>query len=360
MESQNVSKTPSRLVAALLATSVFLSMAAPVEARVGGGRSSSSSSMSRSSGSYNAPATAPSRVGGGSASGMQRPEVMDRVRSGQSGAAPGAQPGGFAAPAAGAAGAGAAGAAGAQAARPGSSGWVAPALTGAAVGAVAGYALSEATRPNAPAGGGNYNNGNNGNGGAMGPVDGAGNAIAPGYGAPASHSGGNGFLWLLAGLLGVGAFYLWRRNSAARASVGSVGGNNAFRTASVPPAGTPIGYGPEAEELQRFAPAFFKTMQDVNNAGNVVELSKYATPMMFEQMKLDIESRGGPANTQVIDMRAEVVDFTRNADGTQVASLRYLGHVSESADRAAEPVDEVWHLIRERGDGWRLAGIEQV
>ncbi|WP_176256699.1 Tim44 domain-containing protein [Derxia lacustris] len=353
-----MSKTPSRLVAALIATSVVLSVAAPAEARVGSGRSSSAGASRSSSSSY-AVAPSSSRVGSGGASGMQRPEVMNRVR-GQD--AQPAQAGGYAAPAAGAAAAPAGAAAGAPA-RSGSS-WVAPALAGAAVGAAAGYVASEAMRPNAPAGGGNYNNGGVSGGGApMEPAAASAAAPAAGYGAmPGQQSSGGGmWLWLLVGLLGAGAFYMWKRNQARPAAAVpgaySAGGSNAYRTAA--PAAGAVGYGPDADELQRVAPAFFKTMQDLNNSGDVEGLRKYTTPMMFEQLRVDLDGRGGPADTQVVDMRAEVVDFTRNGDGAQVASLRFRGHVSE-AGAPAETVDEVWHLLREQGDGWRLAGIEQV
>ncbi|WP_156924285.1 Tim44 domain-containing protein [Derxia gummosa] len=350
-----MSKTPSRLVAALVATAVTLSMTAPAEARLGGGKSSSSSSVSRSSSSSYSSGSS-SRVGSGGASGMQRPEVMDRVRSGQTAQpAPSAQPG-YAAPAAAPAG---------VPAQQGSGSWVKPALAGAAVGAVAGYALSEAARPDAPAA---HGGGAAAPAGSAGPMDSAATGgAASGYGAPAHQSSGGGmWLWLLVGLLGAGAFYMWRRNSAqprsatAGSSPYAAGGTAAYR--SVPPTGGSTGgFGPEAEELQRFAPAFFKTMQDLNNAGDTDGLRKYTTPMMFEQLRLDIDQRGGArASTEVIDMRGEIVDFTRNGDGAQIASVRFRGHVSESSNQPSEAVDEVWHLLREQGDGWRLAGIEQV
>ena len=45
-----------------------------------------------------------------------------------------------------------------------------------------------------------------------------------------------------------------------------------------------------------------------------------------------------------------------------VVSVRFTGLVREDKDATAEPIDEIWHLVKPRDGkgGWLLAGIQQI
>ena len=65
--------------------------------------------------------------------------------------------------------------------------------------------------------------------------------------------------------------------------------------------------------------------------------------------------------TDVLQLDAQIVDFTREAE-RDLVSVRYRGLIREEAQAAAEPFDEVWHLVRPH-DGsrdWTIAGIQQT
>ena len=55
-----------------------------------------------------------------------------------------------------------------------------------------------------------------------------------------------------------------------------------------------------------------------------------------------------------------MVDFAAEPD-RQVVSVRFHGLIKEDTDGAANPFDEVWHLVKPT-DGsreWAIAGIQQ-
>jgi predicted lipid-binding transport protein (Tim44 family) len=45
-----------------------------------------------------------------------------------------------------------------------------------------------------------------------------------------------------------------------------------------------------------------------------------------------------------------------------IVSVRFTGLIREEFNAAAEPFDEIWHMVKPRDGsrGWTLAGIEQV
>lgn len=363
-KSQSVRR--SILAVSLLAMTIG---SLPAEARVG----SSSSSSSRSSASVSRPSftsSAPSRIGGGRPLGMQRQSVMSSARS-----APAQIPAPLAnvtrpsapsmpmAP-------------GAAAPVKKDRSWVAPALAGAAVGAAATYALSDhgthqappqhapapaqpqyAPPPQqympqqqpqyAPQVGQGYNGGVQGGYAAPMPTP----AAAPVAVAPQSSSSfGVGTFLLLLALGGIG-YVVYQQVTTKQ------GSKTLSDFKPVKPV-APVDSG--RSDFAVTAKQFFIDLQDLNNAGDLDALKLKTTPDLYAALAQDIHSREVASTTSVVQLNAEVVDEVTEG-ARRIVSVRFIGLVSESPDRAPDAVDEVWHFVQASGDArWKVAGIEQV
>jgi predicted lipid-binding transport protein (Tim44 family) len=121
----------------------------------------------------------------------------------------------------------------------------------------------------------------------------------------------------------------------------------------------PAGF--DAAAFERIAKMIFIRMQAANDSGDLNDLRNFTTPEMFAAIKLDLQDRGGVAQTTDVErIDAQVVDFAAEAD-RQIVSVRFNGLVREDKDAAANEVDEVWHLVKPT-DGsreWAIAGIQQ-
>ncbi len=117
----------------------------------------------------------------------------------------------------------------------------------------------------------------------------------------------------------------------------------------------------DAAAFERIAKMIFIRMQAANDSGDLNDLRSFTTPEMFASIKLDLQDRGGVAQTTDVEkIDAQVVDFAAEAD-RQIVSVRFHGLVREERDAAANEVDEVWHLVKPT-DGsreWAIAGIQQ-
>jgi predicted lipid-binding transport protein (Tim44 family) len=132
---------------------------------------------------------------------------------------------------------------------------------------------------------------------------------------------------------------------------------------AVAPAGAPaLPPGFDAAAFEKIAKLIFIRLQAANDAGDLNDLRAFTTPEMFAAARLDLQNRvpGAQQQTDVVQLAAEIVDYTREA-GRDIVSVRYSGLLREQAGAAAEPFDEVWHLVRDASDGneWRIAGIQQ-
>ena len=121
----------------------------------------------------------------------------------------------------------------------------------------------------------------------------------------------------------------------------------------------PAGF--DAAAFERIAKMIFIRMQAANDIADLNDLRTFTTPEMFASIKLELQERGGVAqSTDVVKIDAEVVDFAAEVD-RQVVSVRFHGLVQEDKNAPAGPVDEVWHLVKPT-DGsreWAIAGIQQ-
>ena len=114
--------------------------------------------------------------------------------------------------------------------------------------------------------------------------------------------------------------------------------------------------------FERIARMIFIRMQAANDRGDLNDLREFTTPELFASIRLELQDRGGkPQETDVVEVRAEVLDFEREAQ-RDVVSVRYTGLIREEAGAQAAPFDEVWHLVQpsDRSRNWAIAGIQQA
>ncbi len=221
----------------------------------------------------------------------------------------------------------------------------------------------------------------------MGPL--AGLAAGLGLAALASHFGfGEGLanmmmigLLVMAVVLAIG--FIMRRRAAAQqpATAGADGlqyATSGVDAAAARPgnydlslpasgAGAPLAAGNipadfDVEAFQRNAKVNFIRLQAANDAGNLDDIREFTTPEMFAEIKLAIAERNGAAQqTDVVSINAQVTDVAEEAT-RYIVSVRFAGLIREEKNGPAEPIDEIWNLVKSRDGkgGWLLAGIQQM
>ena len=118
----------------------------------------------------------------------------------------------------------------------------------------------------------------------------------------------------------------------------------------------------DVEAFVRNAKVNFIRLQAANDAGNLEDIREFTTPEMFGEIKMNFSERGtATQQTDVITVNAEVLDVTEEST-RYIVSVRFTGLIREESNAAAEPFDEVWHMVKPRdgSKGWTLAGIEQT
>lgn len=126
------------------------------------------------------------------------------------------------------------------------------------------------------------------------------------------------------------------------------------------PAAVPAGF--DTEAFVRNAKVYFVRLQAAWDAGNMDDIREFTTPEMFAEIRVDLAGRGAqPNQTDVVQLNADLLGVEdRGSD--HLASVRFSGLIREAAGAPAEPFVEVWNLSKSRtsGEGWLLAGIQQV
>lgn len=142
---------------------------------------------------------------------------------------------------------------------------------------------------------------------------------------------------------------------------GSVGATGTGAAASFAPAAPTIPADFDRPGFERIARMVFIRMQAANDSADLNDLREFTTPEMFASLRADLQDRGSRAQeTDVVEVRAEIIDFDREAQ-RDVVSVRYTGLIREEAGGQAAPFDEVWHLVQpsDRSRNWAIAGIQQ-
>jgi len=118
----------------------------------------------------------------------------------------------------------------------------------------------------------------------------------------------------------------------------------------------------DVDGFVRNAKVNFIRLQAANDAGNLEDIREFTTPEMFGEIKLGFAERGQSSQeTDVVTVNAEVLDVAEEST-RYVVSVRFTGLIREEFNAAAEPFDEIWHMVKPRDGsrGWTLAGIAQV
>ena len=116
--------------------------------------------------------------------------------------------------------------------------------------------------------------------------------------------------------------------------------------------------GSNPEVFLRFARQRFNHVQAMNTAANVEEIRPYFTPDMFDSIRADILNNQDVA--EFYDLHNELVNCVEE-NGMYIASVRFIGMVSEELGSAKKPFSEVWHFVKPVGShqDWQIAGIQQ-
>ena len=130
----------------------------------------------------------------------------------------------------------------------------------------------------------------------------------------------------------------------------------------------PIATGPsipagfDSEMFLRNAKVYFVRLQAAWDVGDIDDIREFTTPEMFSEIRVDLADRGAtPNRTDVVQLNADLLDVSEQGNA-YVASVRFHGLIREAVGAAAEPFAEVWNFSKSpsRGEGWLLAGIQQI
>lgn len=117
------------------------------------------------------------------------------------------------------------------------------------------------------------------------------------------------------------------------------------------------------EAFLRVAKTSFIRLQAANDAKDLDDIRDYTTPEMYAEIAMQLGERGEePQKTEVVSIDPQLYDYAIDGD-YEIASVRFVGLIRENAQANPEPVDEVWHVRKKRGDTrapWLIAGIQQA
>lgn len=113
--------------------------------------------------------------------------------------------------------------------------------------------------------------------------------------------------------------------------------------------------------FEQIAKRVFIRMQAANDAGDQNDLRRFTTPEMYASIQQELLDRKGTQRTDVLELQAQVVERVEER-GEQIVSVRFSGLIREQSEAAAQPFDEVWHLVRPLDESreWAIAGIQAM
>lgn len=104
----------------------------------------------------------------------------------------------------------------------------------------------------------------------------------------------------------------------------------------------------------------FVTIQGIWDKGDVEQLSEYLTDDLIAEFRSQIQARQEQNQaTEILLLNAELLGIEQVAGG-YLASVRYSGMLREAPGAEAFHFEEVWNLYKADGQGWLLAGIQQI
>lgn len=103
----------------------------------------------------------------------------------------------------------------------------------------------------------------------------------------------------------------------------------------------------------------FVQIQMLWDAGNRETLREYLTDDLLTEVTPQLPQLDEGNRTEVVLLNAELLGIETVAGG-YLASVRYSGMLREAAGAEAFRFEEVWNLYKADGEGWLLAGIQQL
>ncbi|RJX31370.1 MAG: Tim44 domain-containing protein [Oxalobacter sp.] len=112
----------------------------------------------------------------------------------------------------------------------------------------------------------------------------------------------------------------------------------------------------------RSAKTHFIRLQASWDRADIDDIREFTSPEMFAELRMQLQERGASPNvTDVVTIDAALLGI-ETINNQQMASVRFTGTLREGANAPAEPIDEIWNLVRplSSSGGWVLAGIQQT
>ncbi|MBV6273340.1 TIM44-like domain-containing protein [Alcaligenaceae bacterium CGII-47] len=103
----------------------------------------------------------------------------------------------------------------------------------------------------------------------------------------------------------------------------------------------------------------FTQIQALWDAGNRETLRDYLTDDLLTEITPQLPQLDEGNRTEVVLLNAEMLGIETVAGG-HLASVRYSGMLREAVGAEAFRFEEVWNLYKPDGEGWLLAGIQQI
>jgi len=103
----------------------------------------------------------------------------------------------------------------------------------------------------------------------------------------------------------------------------------------------------------------FVLIQGIWDSGRLDQLSEYLSDDLMAEMKPQLQARAANGKTEIVLLNAELLGMEQVAGG-HLASVRYSGMLREAGETEASRFEEVWNLYKQDGQGWLLAGIQQI
>lgn len=118
--------------------------------------------------------------------------------------------------------------------------------------------------------------------------------------------------------------------------------------------------GVEVPYFLRQAKGMFLHIQSMNTPDNVSEIQKYMTVELYNELKSTISENNFVADFSQLDCRLLESIFDE-ALQSYIASVMFVGKVSESPDQPSVDFGEIWHFVKPKNNTkWLVAGIQQL
>lgn len=115
----------------------------------------------------------------------------------------------------------------------------------------------------------------------------------------------------------------------------------------------------EEDILRQKGPSFYKEFQQAVENNNVTYVQQHTTPEMFDEVQQAMQ--GEQHRTVINKVDVEDVYDIRYQQGVFYASIHFTGYFSYANEPDSyEAIDEVWHVVRNEQNEWKVAGLDTL